>query len=195
MADPIRDTQGFAYVHKRLLQYPAPVLPPPKVHDPALCHQISSLSLHPVLETTLHILNGDLPSAHFLVRHMQAEPAFEAMYLHGILHRVEGDYANARAWYRNVEDSEVFRAVWPEGNAAATDFIARIEKLRKQREGDIVALQKESRREIEAVINFGREKFGEAEVRDASDIWVQPSKEHKDMSSAMIIGGEGGRTF
>lgn len=76
--------------------------------------RISELSLHPVLESLLHILNLDLPSAHFLLRHMQAAPAYEAMYLHGILHRIEGDLDNARAWYGDVQDSDVFRAVWSE---------------------------------------------------------------------------------
>ena len=54
----------------------------------------------------------DLPSAHFLLRHMQAAPAWEAMYLHGILHRIEGDLGNARAWYGDVETSKVFTWVW-----------------------------------------------------------------------------------
>ena len=75
-------------------------------------HIISSLSLHPVLEAALHILNLDLPAAHFLLRHMQAAPAWEAMYLHGILHRFEGDLDNTRAWYGDVEESEVFQWVW-----------------------------------------------------------------------------------
>ncbi|KEF61737.1 uncharacterized protein A1O9_03307 [Exophiala aquamarina CBS 119918] len=73
---------------------------------------ISRLSLHPVLESILHILNYDLPSAHFLLRHMQAPPAYEAMFLHGVLHRVEGDLENAAAWYVDVQDTEVFRVVW-----------------------------------------------------------------------------------
>lgn len=43
---------------------------------------------------------------------MQAAPAFEGMFLHGILHRIEGDYDNARAWYSDVRGEEVYRAVW-----------------------------------------------------------------------------------
>ncbi|OCT55001.1 hypothetical protein CLCR_03157 [Cladophialophora carrionii] len=54
----------------------------------------------------------DLPAAHFLLRHMQAAPAWEAMYLHGLLHRIEGDLDNARAWYGDVKESEVFKWVW-----------------------------------------------------------------------------------
>ena len=75
-------------------------------------HNICSLSVHPVLEANLHILNMDLPAAHFLLRHMQADPAWEAMYLHGILHRIEGDLDNARAWYGEVKTSEIFEWVW-----------------------------------------------------------------------------------
>jgi hypothetical protein len=51
------------------------------------------------------MLNSDLPSAHFLVRHMQAPPAVEGMLLHGILHRAEGDFPNARAWISDVKDA------------------------------------------------------------------------------------------
>ncbi|KAJ9612172.1 hypothetical protein H2200_003769 [Cladophialophora chaetospira] len=86
-----------------------PVLPR-KPHIPA--QTICNLSLHPVLESALHILNMDLPSAHFLLRHMQAAPASEAMYLHGLLHRIEGDLDNCRAWYGDVKDTEAFRWVW-----------------------------------------------------------------------------------
>ena len=195
MAAPSSNTPDFTTLYNKLFSLPGPVLPPPKVHDPSLSHQISSLSLHPVLETALHILNGDLPSAHFLVRHMQAAPAYESMYLHGILHRIEGDYDNARSWYGDVNDSEVFQAAWPDGEDAARKFIDEVEALRKRREGDLIALEKESMREIKSVIDFCRKKFGEGEVRDASGIWVQPSKDVSDIGQAMVIGGEGWRTF
>jgi hypothetical protein len=76
-----------------------------KPHDPSLSAPIASLRLHPTLEAALHLLNGDLPSAHFLVRHMQAPPALEGMLLHGILHRCEGDFPNARAWIGDVGDA------------------------------------------------------------------------------------------
>jgi hypothetical protein len=79
----------------------------PPVHStyPELTAVISSLQLHPTIETVLHMANSDLPSAHFLVRHMQAPPAVEGMLLHGILHRAEGDMPNARAWISDVKDA------------------------------------------------------------------------------------------
>ena len=95
---PPSTSPSFPTLLTNLLSHPAPILPPPRIISPKSTPSIAALSLHPTLETALHILNGDLPAAHFLVRHMQAEPAFEGMYLHGILHRVEGDYENAKAW-------------------------------------------------------------------------------------------------
>ena len=195
MAAPNSDATDFNTIYTKLISFPAPVLPPPKVRNSSLTHQISSLMLHPVLETVLHILNGDLPSAHFLVRHMEAAPAYESMYLHGILHRIEGDYDNARAWYGNVEDSDVFKAAWPKGLESARVFIDRVEALRKRKEGDLAALEVESMEEIGNAVEFCRKKFGEGKVEDASGIWVKPDKDHNDMSQSMIIGGEGWRQF
>ncbi|OAG01795.1 uncharacterized protein CC84DRAFT_1153902 [Paraphaeosphaeria sporulosa] len=79
--------------------------PPPHPTHPSLTPVISSLLLHPTIEAALHLLNADLPSAHFLVRHMQAPPAIEGMLLHSILHRSEGDIPNARAWASDAVDA------------------------------------------------------------------------------------------
>ncbi|KAL5404528.1 hypothetical protein PMIN06_012501 [Paraphaeosphaeria minitans] len=79
--------------------------PPPHPTHSSLTPTISSLLLHPTLEAALHLLNADLPSAHFLVRHMQAPPAIEGMLLHSILHRSEGDMSNARAWASDTVDA------------------------------------------------------------------------------------------
>lgn len=81
------------------------VHPPRNPQDAQLTAAIADLRVHPTIEALLHILNHDLPSAHFLVRHMQAPPAVEGMLLHGILHRAEGDFNNARAWISDVADA------------------------------------------------------------------------------------------
>ena len=78
---------------------------PKKAQDAKLTAAIADLHVHPAIEALLHIANHDLPSAHFLVRHMQAPPAVEGMLLHGILHRAEGDFNNARAWISDVSDA------------------------------------------------------------------------------------------
>ena len=46
---------------------------------------------------------------------MQSVPKYEGMFLHGILHRIEGDLNNARCWYSDVNGTEVFMKVWGEG--------------------------------------------------------------------------------
>ncbi|KAI9716977.1 MAG: hypothetical protein M1828_007491 [Chrysothrix sp. TS-e1954] len=146
-----------------------PLLPRPTqtATHPHLSSAIASLELHPTLEALLHLMNSDLASAHFLVRHMQRPvplsntgetiesdgqdsgsvwahdggrassssatpprhsngdptngqtkatpptpssksnpqpqaPRIEGMHLHGLLHRLEGDYDNAAAWYKDV---------------------------------------------------------------------------------------------
>ena len=95
----------LAAVSTQLLHDAHLVPAPLKPHDATSTALIASLRLHPTLEATLHLLNADLPSAHFLVRHMQAPPALEGMLLHGILHRCEGDFGNARAWISDVGDA------------------------------------------------------------------------------------------
>jgi hypothetical protein len=92
------ETLTYELIKVKLFLHPGP-LPPPSPSSPsqALCHAISCLSAHHSLESALHILNRDLPSTHFLLRQIQAAPQHEAMFLHGILHRIEGDYDNARA--------------------------------------------------------------------------------------------------
>jgi len=192
MTSASRKTFSTLYTH--ILTLPPPLFPPGHSTSAPLTATISSLSIHPTLEAALHILNADLPSAHFLVRHMQAPPAYEGMFLHGILHRVEGDYDNARAWYRNVADSEVFKQVW-QSEEKAREFITKVEGLVGKKGGDRGALEKESVREIKEVVEFCRRKFGEGEVVDASGAWVRPGEEHRKMGQEMTSGGKGFREF
>ncbi|KAI4266568.1 MAG: hypothetical protein LQ337_008750 [Flavoplaca oasis] len=185
----------FSDLYDHLLTLPSPLLPPGKSTSPELTASISALSLHPTLEVAFHILNNDLPSAHFLVRHMQSPPAYEGMFLHGILHRVEGDYDNARAWYDNVSDSDVFKHTWPGGKGNALDFVARVEKLKKERDGDEKGLGMESLEEIKKVVEWCKQKFGEQRMDDATEAWVKPDEGNRKMAEDMVSGGEGFRNF
>ena len=117
------------------------------------------------------------------------------MFLHGILHRIEGDYDNARAWYKNVAESEVFKDVWAGGEEEARGFVGRVEGFVKRREGDKEGLEKESLREIQAVVEYCRGKFGEKEMVDATQAWVKPGEDHKKMGEEMVTGGKGYRKF
>ncbi len=64
---------------------------------------------------------------------------YEMMYVHGILHRIEGDIDNTRAWYGDVKDTEVFHNAWsheardnaPEIAARGSEhFLDRLERYR-----------------------------------------------------------------
>jgi len=192
---------SYETLKRQLLSGPGPLLPPaPSSPSKTVSRAISALLLHPSLEAALHILNNDLPSAHFLVRKMQAKPRYESMMLHGILHRIEGDYDNARAWYRDVQDSEVFRLAWGKGGLdQALDFVRRIEILKKSKSADSDGtekkiLEEESKREIIAVMQFCETSFGTEKVENASDIWVQDEKSSAQ-GNDMVVGGEGWRQF
>ena len=116
---------------------------PRPLRFPSLSHSITSLTLHPCLESACHLLNLDLPAAHFLLRHMQ-DPSVhpEAALLHAILHRIEGDIENARAWYGSTleavggerngdeydgagQDSarDVLEAAWPLSSSFASSLV------------------------------------------------------------------------
>ncbi len=132
---------------------------------------------------------------------MQSPPAYEGMYLHGILHRIEGDYDNARAWYGNVEESEVFASVW-EGEGGWRAFIDGVEKLNKGKGGKGEQWEEEKRKleeksvwEVKKVVEWCRRRFGEERVEDAREAWVRPSEEHRKMGEEMTSGGEGFRKF
>jgi len=130
---------------------------------------------------------------------MQTALQYESMMLHRILHRIEGDYENARAWHRDVKGSEVFQAVWGEGGLdKAMAFLRRIEVLRKdtKHEGisEVHRLHDGSKWEIKTVMEFCEKKFGTQKVEDANAIWVQDEKLFLK-GNDMVISGERWRQF
>lgn len=200
----------FDQLLARLKAFPAPLFNKGKPHDPSLSDSIASQYVHPALEALLHLFNHDLASAHFLVRHMQSPPAYESMYVHGILHRIEGDYDNARAWYSNVGDWEGFKKIWgptdsPEEEdgqklprqKSAREFLNRIEKASGkggEKEG-LESLQSESRKELESLLEWCLKKFGTTMHKDATKDWVAPSDELKQMGEDQVSGSAGPRKF
>ena len=127
---------------------------------------------------------------------MQAAPAYEGMYLHGILHRIEGDYDNARAWYRNVSSSDVFKKNWPT-EEAGLEFIGKVEAFARAKAAEgKEELEKESLGEIKGVVEWCVEKFGKAEWKDATGEYSQTEdEEHKQLGKDMITGDKGHRNF
>jgi hypothetical protein len=131
---------------------------------------------------------------------MQSPPAYESMLVHGLLHRVEGDYENARAWYGNLQDAgeeaEIMRKVWPEGvdgKDGEEGFGAFLDRLGKGgREGWV---RERGEKEWTDVFAFCEEKFGTGEWKDATKVWVEPSEHIREAAKKQLVGGEGWRQF
>ncbi|KAF2660249.1 hypothetical protein K491DRAFT_570606, partial [Lophiostoma macrostomum CBS 122681] len=197
---------------------------PPSPFHPHLTSHISALSLHPTLEATLHIANADLPSAHFLVRHMSGPPAVEGMLLHSILHRIEGDFENARLWGGDVADAckgwapkrrgeeggRLERSIWQDsgsdhaptptpGEESAKRLITSIEafRARKSSSADAEAqdLSQRTRRELSRVLEWCILKFGDGAWVDASSAWVSPGEDIRKIGNDMVSGDKGWRKF
>jgi len=143
---------------------------------------------------------------------MQSPPAFEGMYLHGILHRIEGDYDNARAWYSDVKDNELYVEVWGKEGRSWKDadkysadngldsgqtFLNRAQRVKENKNPLAFRemLERESKREIETVIDKCVEKFGTGRMEDASQAWVQPSDDIRKMGEDQVSGDAGRRKF
>jgi hypothetical protein len=135
------------------------------------------------------------------------------MFLHGILHRIEGDYDNARMWYSDVKESEIYQKIWGsdgltfkevshktgmEGELdAGQKFLITIQKFKesKTEDGDSENLEAESRREIETIIDWCVTKFGKERILDASEVWVKPSDDLRNIGEAQVSGSAGRRKF
>jgi len=79
-------------------------LKPERVWDPSLSKAISALPLPSgeagdALRSALLLWNDDLDGSHSL---SQDIPSATGSLLHGIMHRMEGDYWNAEYWFRRV---------------------------------------------------------------------------------------------
>ena len=136
---------------------------------------------------------------------MQNEPANEGMYIHGLLHRVEGDYENTKLWNKSVRESDCFKHIWGEGEegiGAAAEFLDNAKALRDNLGDQKISaaeLESASRREFEQLTQWCKQKFGMAIVKDASleGAWAatDPDSEERAAAQRMVVGGEGWRQF
>ncbi|EPS44711.1 hypothetical protein H072_1303 [Dactylellina haptotyla CBS 200.50] len=185
---------SYAEIVALLPPKPSLFNPSKPVLDAASAADIAALLLHPALEAALHILNDDLPSAHFLVRKMQDKPAFEGILLHAILHRIEGDYDESRQWYERCASSDLMSEVWEARNktsdssenlSSALNFVGEVETFSKGTKSGIVnceypfALQRKqelealSEKEFQAILKWCEKKFGTEKWEDARDEYVE----------------------
>ncbi|KAA8571753.1 hypothetical protein EYC84_001728 [Monilinia fructicola] len=139
----------FKSLHAQLLKIPAPLLPPVSPHDPNLTSEIASLQLHPTLETALHLLNLDLPSAHFLARHMQSAPAFEGI---DLLKAVGKGWSDMESVAGRAQRMVAGRESLDNGQK----FLDAIQKFKETqgKEGEKASLVEQSRVEIDGIIKW-----------------------------------------
>lgn len=146
---------------------------------------------------------------------MQSPPAVEGMLLHGILHRVEGDFENARAWVGDVWSSAdgkaVMRGVYcdgAEGNGleVARRLIGDVEALRgdvkssgqegrEEQTQDLRRLGEGMEREMGRLVSWCAEKFGAGRWEDASSAYAGPSEKIRKIGEEMVSGSKGYREF
>ena len=100
----------FANLDQRLAtlvaEAPLPSLGEGPEHRPLLKYLEStdSVSLSPKLRSSLFLLAGDLERSHRISQDIEDA---DGSFLHGIMHRREGDYSNAKYWFRRVGDHPV----------------------------------------------------------------------------------------
>ena len=73
-----------------------------------------------------HLKHGDWQKAHAVV---QADESTFGCWAHGIVHMMEGDYGNARYWYRRAHRS------YPADNSAASELAALARAWKEQSVG------------------------------------------------------------
>ena len=115
----------------------------------------------------------------------------------------EGDYENTKLWNKEVVNSDCFKCIWGKKDdrlQAANNFLDNARALKKGEGGQDMSteqLHNESSREIQALTEFCKKKFGTGQVNDAKEAgaWVDTSDEHKAVTANMVVGGEGWRQF
>ena len=78
---------------------PLPPLCPAAPWDRELSRRIAAAGLPPAVASALLLWNDDLDASHTL---SQALPDRFGSWLHGTMHRREGDYSNSKYWFRKV---------------------------------------------------------------------------------------------
>lgn len=183
-----------------LLDRPLPELFPPRLTDkqnPPWSRdqqaRIADALLHPLLEATLHLMNDDLFSAHFLLRKTQDDQI--GKWLHACLHQAEGDLeSNARLWYEQT-DPKVLSKFW-KGADPIEDAVANMRKIGRVRDlgaiksgEDVKTLRQIRWDELVCIMRHMEEIAGWKEWDGTKVYTSDPNK-----SSSLVLG-EGWRTF
>ncbi|WP_311764885.1 hypothetical protein [Paenibacillus agricola] len=71
------------------------------------------------VQSGLHLFNESLDKSHTLSQDIHNSTG---SYWHGIMHRMEGDYSNAKYWFRQVGGHPIFDTLLQEAKALYTSF-------------------------------------------------------------------------
>ncbi|MGB7347508.1 MAG: hypothetical protein WBD20_25020 [Pirellulaceae bacterium] len=85
----------------------------------------------------LWLLAGDLDRSHTISQDL---PSAEGSFLHGIMHRREGDFSNAKYWFRRVGTHEIVDAIAHEAGDVYNDpfdFVDRCSDAVKQSDAEL----------------------------------------------------------
>lgn len=92
----------------RLRRFDPSPLVPSGVRDPELDEAIARLEAPPAVRAAFHLWNDSLERCHALAQDIADATG---SYLHGVMHRREPDYGNAKYWFRRVGRHPVFEKI------------------------------------------------------------------------------------
>lgn len=108
----------------------------------------------PELMSGLWLIAGDIEASHTISQSIENP---EGSYLHGIMHRREGDFSNAKYWFRRVGKHALFERidrVTGGGYGDGFAFCDRVEQSQRRGQGDAEALKRVQWCEIQSLMEF-----------------------------------------
>lgn len=112
---------GLDEVLARLRAFDPSPLVPSAPRDAALDDRIAALDAPPRVRSALHLWNDSLSRCHALAQDIEDATGG---YLHGVMHRREPDYPNAKYWFRRVGRHPLFPDVHREAIKWTGHFMA-----------------------------------------------------------------------
>ncbi|GAB2572677.1 hypothetical protein [Gracilibacillus alcaliphilus] len=127
--------EGITTILQRLNNRdPLPLLVPDKVWDPALSEETATITAEDIVSegealpseqvveavrSSLLLLNDDLDASHDISQGLEDSLG---SYLHGVMHRREGDFPNAKYWFRLAGDHPIHALLYDEGQKIDNDL-------------------------------------------------------------------------
>lgn len=138
----------------RLLERdPLPSLVPAQVFALSLTAAINAADAPPLVKIALHLLNDDLGAAHPLAQATEGDPLGD--YGHAIVHRREGDYDNARYWFRRIGPLPLLAETYGPDPAAPAAFVARCRAAGRGRDASLEEFQQDELARLLAFVRGG----------------------------------------